>query len=77
MRFNIRFNIILEYTIKLGENVLSDTHGDIVVAHAQGKLDGPNPINDQAGGNTETQNESSDAITSAFAVMAGTAIIFL
>ena len=51
--------------------------GIVVVPGGQGKLDGPNSINDQAGSNTETQDESSDAITSAFAVMAGTAIILL
>ena len=48
--------------------------GIVVVPGGQGKLDGPNSVNDQA---TETQDESSDAITSAFAVMAGTAIILL
>ena len=57
----------LEYTIKLGENMLSDTLGDIVVAHGgKGKLDGE-------GG----QDGTSDALTNAIALMAGTAIMLI
>ena len=57
----------LEYTIKLTENTLSDTHDDIVVAHdGQGKLD-------SEGG----QGGTSDAVTNAVALIAGTAIMLI
>jgi len=60
------FTQTTEYTIKLNENTLSDTHGDIVVAHdGQGK------------GSEGGQGDTSDAVTNAVALIAGTAIMLL
>ena len=51
----------------MGENTLSDTLGDIVVAHSgQDKLD-------SEGG----QGETSDAVTNAVALIAGSAIMLI
>ena len=50
----------------MNENTLSDTHGDIVVAHdGQGK------------GSEGGQGDTSDAVTNAVALIAGTAIMLL
>ena len=47
----------------MNENTLSDTHGDIVVAHdGQGK---------------DSEGDTSDAVTNAVALIAGTAIMLL
>ena len=47
--------------------MLSDTHGDIVVAHdGQGKLDSEG-----------SQGGTSDAVTNAIALVAGTAIMLI
>ena len=68
-------NFILVYKIKLDENELSDTHGDIVVAHeGQGKLEA---TLDAGNHNDGQDDDSSDALTNAIALMASTAIILL
>ena len=61
--------IILVYTLKLDENMLSDTIGDIVVAHkGQGK--GDNDNDGQVSGNDDAlEHDSSHAVTNAIALM--------
>ena len=65
------------YTLKLDENMLSDTIGDIVVAHkGQGK--GDNDNDGQVDSNDDAlEHDSSHAVTNAIALMTITSAIIL
>lgn len=68
-------NFILVYKIKLDDNELSDTHGDIVVAHeGQGKLEA---TLDAGNHNDGHDDDSSDALTNAVTLLAGSAIMLI
>ena len=66
-------NVILEYMLKLSENMLSDTFGDIVVAHSgEGKLDVGNggQVGGYLGGKTVAQDgDVNGTITHTIALM--------
>ena len=70
--FGKHFHLV--YSVKLDKNELSDTHGDIVVAH----LGADQLESQQVSGNFWfPDSDTSDALSNAIALMTSTAIILL